>query len=165
MQGIRLNYHGDQTIPLGTECDIKQLQHIYDLLFHILAYHAHLHHIKIKKKKIIPAYHFCTPIFTCKKKKIKVKCLQYPPQKTKGWKIMLTVKSQQKMSETSLATSKSNQSYKMHNYILSIVAQYIIFIIIFHLLTLVQYLISMFHLNCLSAFSLLVQSIISRHQC
>lgn len=121
--------------------------------------------LKFKKKKTIPAYHFCTPIFTCKKKKIKVKCLQYPPQKTKGWKIMLTVKSQQKMSETSLATSKSNQSYKMHNYILSIVAQYIIFIIIFHLLTLVQYLISMFHLNCLSAFSLLVQSIISRHQC
>lgn len=51
MQDIRLNYHGDQTIPLGTERDIEQLQHIYDLLFHILAYHAHLHHIKIKKKK------------------------------------------------------------------------------------------------------------------
>lgn len=85
--------------------------------------------------------------------------------KIKAQEIMLTMKSQQKKSETSLATSRSNQSYKMHNYFLSIVAQYIIFIIIFHLLTLVQYLISMFHPNCLSAFSFLVQDIISCHQC
>lgn len=69
-----------------------------------------------------------------------------------------------KKSETSLATSRSNQSYNLHNHFLSTVARYIIFIIIFHLLTLVQYLISMFHLNCLSAFSLLVQAIISCHQ-
>lgn len=45
MQGISLNYNGDHTIPLGTECDTEQLQQIYDFLFYIPVYHAHLHHI------------------------------------------------------------------------------------------------------------------------
>lgn len=76
---------------------------------------------------------------------------------------MLTAKSQQKSQKYLLL--HLDQIYKMHSYFLSIVAQYINFIIIFHLLTLVQYLISVFRLNCLSAFSLLVQSIIFCHQC
>lgn len=42
MQGISLNYHGDQTIPLGTEHDTEQFQQIYNFLLHILAYHAHI---------------------------------------------------------------------------------------------------------------------------
>lgn len=113
---------------------------------------------------IIPTHCLCIPIFTCKKKNIKVKMLTISSAKIKTQEIMPTVKSQQKKSETSLATSRSNQNYKMHNYFLSIVARYIIFIIIFHLLILVQYLIRMFHLNCLSAFSFLVQAIISCHQ-
>lgn len=151
MQGISLNYHGGQKIPLGTEW----LQQIYNFVLYILVYHAHLHHIILFFNFI-----FLLVIHTFFYLQEKDKMLRISSQKTKAWEIMLTVKSQPKKNQKYLITTRSNQSYKMHNYFLSRDAWYIIFIIIFHLLTLVQYLISMFHLNCL-----LVQSIISCHQC
>lgn len=43
---------------------------------------------------IISTHCLCTLIFTCKKKKIKVKMLTLSSPKTKSWEIMLTVKSQ-----------------------------------------------------------------------